>query len=152
MSSFAEFAQEFETEWQADLKGAGVLPDGDHEAELVTCRVERTTDGRWTWLMVFRNEGGSVRDWNNLDHEVGRRIAAEKAAKMQLDIESFADLEAAGEGAVGQVYRITVETKPGDTRDFTNVYMRGHVGVGGQYAQEEKSEQASKLADDDIPF
>lgn len=141
----------YEDDWKESQEGTfsgELLPDGEHDATIRICRVERPSwdDAGWQWAIMFANNDGTV--WLNHDllHEVGRSIAAQNAARLGYR-GSVAKLKEACEQGIFDdlICRIKVATKAGDTRDFTQVYIQRCYGKADQG-------MAAATPDDDIPF
>lgn len=158
--SFKDDMKEFDTQWETDKNAprGGRLPDGPHQTIITESRIEkRQSDGAYSWMTKFKKSEGSIRKWANLEHEVGRSIAAQDAAMMGYE-GVLSDLEdwLTGEGPIGLVCEINVKTKPGSgDRDFTDVYLNRVLGKGdienfGGAGEREPGEPGS--SDDDIPF
>lgn len=133
--------------------GGNMLPDGKHQVQITEFVLERTDEG-WTVTAKFQNEVGSVRKWYNLHREVDRNIFAGDIAMMGYEgPASKADQWIEAEGPIGVIAEINVKTKPGNDRDFTNVYVNRVLGKTA--LQEFDSVPAAGVpvgADDDIPF
>lgn len=165
---FKDEVSEHEDEWndaQANPRPAGsgiqMLKDGPHQVLITEARIEQIND-RWVWLIQFANREGGVRKYGNLDHEVGRRIAAEDAALLGYT-GPLSGLEDACESEmfIGLVCDIRKRTKPGAERDFVDVFINNvHeekstpevFGVNENGASAEESYIPAGRVDDDIPF
>jgi len=121
------------------------LPDGNYQATLTQCRIDRRDDGSEYWFLLFEHEGKTVPKFNNFDSEIGAKISGQdaKALGYHGPKDGLADW-CATEAAIGLICDIKVKTKPGETRDYQNVYLNR---VHGQ-----TSERAAVANDDDIPF
>lgn len=131
---FAEDMAELESDWDEAPTdrpagtGGPMMPDGQHQAMVVEATVsQRESDDHWQLYFKFQNRRGVVRKWSDLDHEVGLRVAKQDAAMLGYE-GKLPGLEDALSGFVGLVCNIAVKTKPGNERDFTNVYINGCVG------------------------
>lgn len=154
-----EMAQHDE-QWSADQAAPrrGRLEDGQHQAMLTELRIEED-DGAYTMIGKFQNKNGSIRKWWNLDHEVGRSIAAEDTKMFGYE-GKMSGLRAycESEEALWLVCEIRVRTKAGKDRDFTDVFVNRVLGKGNKddfLAGDETSQLAGTAAggmDDDIPF
>jgi hypothetical protein len=166
------FAEEMAEAEEAYLEaeaasGPPLFSDGKHQAALTLCRVENGQFG-WQLVLGFRgvdaNTGkpASIRKWHNLPPEPGREGYVKQDLNM-LDYEGpLSGVEAwcISEAAIGLLCDIGVVTKPGEARDYTNVYINrvhGKVDVD-TYAGGPPTEDAGVggsgglQADDDIPF
>jgi hypothetical protein len=158
MSSFSQDMETHDEQWEQDQQAPrrGQLPDGRHSVIITESRIEKDQSDNWTWVTKFQGKEGSIRKWNNLDHEVGRSIAAEDAGMMGYDgklsgLEEWLE----GEGPIDLVCEIAVKTKAGTDRDFTNVYLNRVMGKGtlDDFGGDRDVADASMAsADDDIPF
>lgn len=150
---FKELDEEW-TEAQANPSRPQMMPDGKHQAQVVESRVEQQDDGRWTWVVKFKNEEGSIRKFHNLDHEVGRRIAAEDAALMGYTgpLSGLEKACMAGEfdDLICEI-NIKPSKKQGADRDFKDIYVNRILGKGEPLAADEAAPTGVGL-DDDIPF
>lgn len=162
--SFQDEMEQYDEQWKEDHERERptftTLKDGPHQVIVDECRIEKDDDGLYTWYMRFQNREGSIRKWSNLDHEVGRSVAAQDAKTMGYD-GLLSGLEEACESGIFNdlVLEIKVKTKTGDERDFTNVYINRCLGKGdpASFAQEDSGEEGegaagSSINDDDIPF
>lgn len=132
---FADEMAEFDEQWEEDktkTPTGAVLPDGKWQVLLVESRLEHDSSNEtWTWVLFFQNAQGKVRKWNNLDREVSRSIAAQDAALLGFD-GKLSGLQAwlESEESLFTVVEIAIKTKPGDGRDYTNVYLNRVLGKG----------------------
>lgn len=159
----AEHDEQFDT----DRASGGTLPDGKYqgnEAAIVTeARIDHNDrDDTYTMIMKFEAEypvqtqsgerlvRGSIRKWYNLDNEVGRSICAQDMARFGYD-SKLSELQKACEDEffIGHRVEIAVKTKPGDERDFVNVYVNKVLGKGVVPAP---GAPTNAMGDDDIPF
>lgn len=159
---FADEMEQFDDQWDEDREkerpGFVTLRDGKHQVLCTEAKIIENDDSTYTWQLAFQNKDGSIRKWNNLDHEVGRSVAAQDAKMMGYD-GKMSGLEEACESGVFNdlIVEINVKTRAGDERDFTNVYINRVLGKGdpADFAQQTESEEissGSSVADDDIPF
>lgn len=163
---FAEDMAAHEESWQSGQDnprgpGGNRLPDGKHQAMIAESRVEKSNDGeRWQFTLKFINPQGQVHKWQNLDNETGIEIAAQDAALLGYTGPLSGLEEACASGMFDDlVCGINVKTKPGNERDFVNVYLNTCLGKADnpsdfQPTGEGSSEFAAATAgsDDDIPF
>lgn len=155
---FKDDMEGMDEEWQeaqANPSKPQMLPHGKHQVQVVESRVEQQDDQRWTWVVKFRNEEGSIRKFNNLDHEVGRRIAAEDAALMGYTGPLSGLEEACMAGTFDDlICEINVQPskKQGADRDFVNIYVNRVLGKGEPMAAEEAAVADPSATGDDIPF
>ncbi len=150
---FADEMGQFDDEAEAARQEPrrGILPDGTHQAQIVESRVEER-DGRFAWVIKFSNDKGSINKWNNLDNEIGRKIAIQDADDLGYT-GPLSGLQKACESEIflGIVCEINVKTKAGKDRDYTNVYL--NKVLGKRALPEPGSVPASTAGtDDDIPF
>lgn len=170
MSDFVSDMQQLDGEW-ADFEPRESTGDfgpqlgaGQHQALLVDIAIrQRQSDEHWQLYLKWQNRYGSIRAWRDLDHEVGRSIAMNDLAMLGFEGQSWAEAQAAVDGGQlsNQVCAINVKITPGDTRDFTDVYLNGvsgppddasffdvdaSLGGGGGGAD------FPAASDDDIPF
>ena len=157
-SDMESFDEEFEAAKDKPRPGGVILPDGRHQAIITEARIEHDSVGdRYSMVWQFRNKQGQVRKFFNLDHEVGREIAAQDAALLGYE-GKLSGLEEACESEffIGIVCEIGIKTKPGADRDYTNVYVNRCLGQGDldDYVTEqtEDTPARSSVVDDDIPF
>jgi hypothetical protein len=134
------------------------IPDGQHQAMIVDAGVnQRQSDDHWQFYLKLQNRLGSVRKWSDLDHEIGAQVAKGDLAKLGYDDKPSKLAEHAHE-FIGLVCDIGVKTKPGESRDFTNVYINRVHGKAQDPSMFEVSAEAQEPAfapsasDDDIPF
>lgn len=156
-STFEEEMAGFQEEWaeaQENASTATLLPDGDYQARIVESRVERASWGEWQLAIRWEDMGGagSRWTWDSLEHEVGRSIAAERSKRLGYEGE-LTGLKAyvEGGGFIDLVCAIKVVTKPGDSKDFTNVYVNRCYGKATE-EQLAAAAATSPIDDDDIPF
>lgn len=166
MSSFADEMRQYDEEWAtaaATPRTQGqMLPDGPHQAIIDEARIEQQRDGRWTWNIKFQNKLGSIRKFQNLDHEVGRDIAAKDAVLLGYD-GPLSELQTACESGMflDLLCDIKVKRKPGAEREFVDIYVNRCLGkaaspedykpVGAADADPGTQGQPD-YTDDDIPF
>lgn len=154
MSGFeAEMAQHDEEWREARERGysGADMPDGVRQARVTVSRVQRT-DWGWQWSLRFEALDGSGSVWanRNLEHEVGRSIAAQESAAMGYDGPLSGLEQACAEGTFDDlVCTVKVESVEGEKKTFRNVYVRQVVG-----RREAPPPEAGAPArtDDDIPF
>lgn len=165
MSSFADEMRQYDSEWAeaaAEPRRQGqMLPDGPHQAIIDEARVEQQKDGRWTWNIKFQNQKGSIRKFQNLDHEVGRDIAAKDAVILGYD-GPLSELEKVCQTGffLDLLCDIKVVRKPGDTRDFVDIYVNrclGKAATPDDYkpastTADPGSQGQPSYDDSDIPF
>lgn len=147
MSAFAQEMAQFDEEFDKERARGGQLGDGKYQAQIVEARVEEN-NGLYSWVINFQSPDGRIRKWYNLDHEVGRRIAAQDLSKFGYN-GKLSELETPCEEGffIGLMCAITVKTKPGEDRDYVNVYLDRVLGKGDL-----PDEAAPASQDDDIPF
>jgi hypothetical protein len=145
-TEMAQFDEEFAIDQQTARRGTNVK-DGAYQAQVTESRIEEN-NGLYAWVVVFSVPGeGTVTKWNNLDHEVGRRVAAQDSKRFGYEGKlSELDQACEREDFIGLICEIKVQTKPGDERDFVNVYINRVLGKG------EMPEPGAASTDDDIPF
>lgn len=159
MNTFADDMAQFDEELQDVVPTDGRLPDGNHRVLLTESLMTYDNDKEtWTWEMKFRNKSGGIRKWNNLDRDKSREFAMMDAKRLGYEgpFSGLKDWLDSGE-SLDLICGIKVETKPGDERDFTNVYINQVLGKGtledvGASVQQEPAVAAGSLAEDDIPF
>lgn len=159
--SFKDDMQGFDEQWEADQKRGGQLEDGEYDqARLVECRVEQSEKTQaYQWYFKFEAEvvsgdttyTGAIRKWTNLDGEIGRQIAAQDAKRLGYN-GPLSGLDEACESGMFQdlICAIVVKTKPGQDRDYTNVYINRVHGKGS--VSQASTAPATSATDDDIPF
>jgi len=156
--SFEDEMAQYDEQWEEDKERPtpGQLPDGKYQAAVNECRIEKDDDGTYTWYIKFQNQEGAVRKWTNLDHEVGRSVAAKDAKIMGFEGKLSGLNAACEEGLFNDlICEIVVKTKPGNERDFTNVYINRVLGKGDPNDFEPAAVEAgagTSATDDDIPF
>lgn len=154
---FKDEMEQYDEQWEEDAaKPAGQwkrLGDGQHQVQITESRVEHDdTSDTYTWITKFQNQEGSIRKWYNLDNEVGRSIAAQDSKMLGYEGKLSGLLEwVEAEDPLWMLCEIGVKTKPGDTRDYTNVYLNRVLGKAEPQDFGQAAEPAN-LADDDIPF
>jgi len=155
---FADDMKELDEEWndaQANPSQPRMIM-GKAQAQVVECRVEQQEDERWTWVIKFKNTDGTVRKFGNLDHEVGRRIAAEDAALMGYTGPLSGLEEACMSGMFDDLIceiNVVETKKPGAERDYINVYINRVLGKGEPMSADEVDPAAvGSATGDDIPF
>lgn len=153
------FADEYEqydeehTQESVRERGGGeyrTLPDGTHQVTITESRCAVYND-RWVFELGFDNQNGSVRKFQNLDNEIGRKIALQDADTLGWPYGTKISMleQACEEGRfLNLVCEIRVKTKPGDTRDFTSVYINKVLGRNDQFVPA----AGAPDPDDDIPF
>ena len=156
--SFVDEMEQYDESFDKERESAtaaGVLEDGPHQAQVTESYIDKSDDGRYTWIVKFQNPKGSVRKWYNLDHEVGRSVAASDCKSFGYE-GKLSGLEQACEEEffIGLVCEIKVKTKPGTDRDFTNVYVNRVLGKQdlGDFAADDSPGSSQGNSDDDIPF
>jgi len=154
--SFQDEMEQFDEQWEEDKTRSGVLGDGSYQAAITEARIEQDDNGRFSWMLRFQAKEGSIRKWSNLDHEVGRSIAAQDAKRLGYE-GKLSGLEEACESEffLNLVCEIAVKTKPGSgDRDYTNVYINRVLGKGNaeEYEPAEAGATTGSGSDDDIPF
>lgn len=168
---FEEEMEQYDDQFMRDAASGGILPDGEYPdgagngpAQIVESRVEENDRG-FSWIIKFQADyqvqaesgpmtvTGTVRKWQGLDNEVGRSIAAQDSRRLGYE-GKLSGLKAACESGMFDdlICEIVVKTKPGDTRDFTNVYINNVLGKGDAAKTQEARTPAPVGADDDIPF
>lgn len=149
MSDTSIDVSEYDGEWNELPEPNAQLPDGSYQATVVGSRTVTANEERW-WVLDLRdvNGAGEVTKWSSFDNEVGRRVIKNDSVLMGFDGSGFQELIAAIESGSfdGLVVDINVKTKPGEKRDFTNVY------INRSYPRGEQPTPAAQTADDDIPF
>lgn len=159
MEAFDDEFEEAKDKPRPGGSGGPMLKDGRHQAIIAEARIEHDQQGdRYSMVWQFRNKNGSIRKFFNLDHEVGREIAAQDSALVGYE-GKLSGLQAACEEEffIGLVCEIGVKTKPGTERDYTNVYVNRCLGQGDLADYEPAEGEAvaagqSVTDDDDIPF
>ena len=166
---FEEEMAELDEEWSESASkprtGGNMLPIGKHQVGVAESRVEQQEDGRWTWVIKMKNEDGSIRKFQNLDHEVGRDIAAGDAAIMGYSEGSEAAVAHGLNGKLSHLQKaceagifddlvldinIQPSKKQGNDRDFVNIYINRCLGKGEPVAADDFAPTGAM--DDDIPF
>lgn len=162
--SFEDEMTEFEQMYQdAPTENTNAkMPDGVQQATIKIARVEPQGGERsgWRWALMFANAKGTAWHNMNLDNETGIKIARQTAAVLGYEGSLSGLREACESGQfIDLVCEIKVETKPGNERDFTNVYMRRLLGKaepgagGGEVAVPDAAmDDMPPGGDDDIPF
>lgn len=161
--TFESEMKEFDQQWAEDQERTpGLLPDGvyqgENAAQITECLIQER-DGRYSWVIKFEADytvvkdgktitgHGSVRKFGNLDHEIGRSIAAQDARRLGFNGKLSELRKECEKGTFDDLLcEIKVETKPGTERDFTNVYINKVLGKG------DAATHRSSPTDDDIPF
>lgn len=163
MSSFAEEMAEFDEEWETNAaeprRQVGMLKDGRHQVIIDEARVEKVND-RWVWNVKFQNKEGTIRKFGNLDHEVGRDIAAKDAKILGYTGKMSALEEACQSGFfIDLVVEIGVRRKQGTEREFIDIFVNRCLGKGNpeEYKPTSDAESGATAGvgegvDDDIPF
>lgn len=158
---FKDEMEQHDEAWEVDRESGGLLPDGDYPGAIITeSRLDHDdSDNTYTWVVRWEAEysiqssdkliKGGIRKFYNLDHEVGRSIAAQDSKRLGFD-GKLSELEDANEREefIGLLCDIVVKTKPGETRDFKNVYINRVLGKD----PEAVTAAAASGVDDDIPF
>ncbi len=127
-----EMAEHDEMFEQAEAaSGPPIFTDGQHQVIITVSRVEQSDFG-WQWVLGFRGidsatkKPASIRKWTNLPPENEERAGYLKADLAKLGYEGYlSGLEQAciDEQFIGVVVDIGVKTKPGQERDYTNVFL-----------------------------
>lgn len=138
-----------EDAWEEGLEQApgGVLSDGDYQAKITISRVELAPWNEWQWSLRFEDVNGGGGVWLNCGLSGDERVKFTASVAKRLGYGgSLADLKDACEMGTFDdlICGITVKTKPGETRDFTNVYINSVLG--------KSSEAEAAAKDEDIPF
>jgi hypothetical protein len=180
MSTFAEEMAEYEGAYsQAEASASpNIFTDGKHQAVIVLSRIERSERfDQWQWVLRFQGvdsktrQPASIQKWTNLPPDTDDRHRFLKSDRKRLEDpdwdSSLASLERACEDErfIGLVVDIGVKTKPGNERDYTNVYINSVVqrvndvnewlrrrGVGDTGGSTDDYTESYQHADDDIPF
>lgn len=158
MSTYEEEMAEYSAtaDEQSHESGGNRLPEGQYQAQIKISRVEKSQRfDNWQWFVVYEDLGGAGEQpmWYDLENEIGQGIARkvafalgwEDAAKdgWLLKLKAVAD-----EGFfLDKVVDINVRWKPGETRDFAQVFINKLHGDGVPGGR-----TAAPLDDDDIPF
>lgn len=148
--SMEEYEEEFESIPEEGFVTGPELPDGTHQAVISQSRMVAKEDRRW-WLLEFTgtSTSGMINRWFDLDNEIDRAFMKKSAIALGYRAESF-------QGIIDEVLagrfddlevEIFVKTKPGDKRDFKNVYVNKAYQTG-----EARPDSPVLPADDDIPF
>jgi hypothetical protein len=151
--SFTDDMKEHDQHWtetQEQAQEYAVLPDGDYQALIKIARVEKK-DWGWEWALMFNDTGGKGSVWSNmnLDDEMGREIAAKNAKRLGYEGSLSGLEEACGSGLFDDLLvEITVRTKAGEKRDFTNTYIQRNLG------KQEPGEAFAEAFEDEssVPF
>lgn len=166
MEQFDEEFEEAKDKPRPSGKYGPILPDGKHQAMILEARIEHDTQNnndRYSMVWQFGNKDGGIRKFFNLDHEVGREIAAQDAALCGYG-GKLSGLQAACEEEffIGLVCEIGIKTKAGGDRDYANTYVNRCLGQGTMedftwVGSEDGTAavgagSASVTDDDDIPF
>lgn len=159
---FADEMEQFDEQWEEDKirerpgQDFKTLPDGKHQVLISESKIIQNDSGAYSWFMRFQNKQGSIRKWNNLDHEVGRSVAALDGKMLGYEGKLTGLEEACETGMFDDlICEINIKTKPGEERDFTNVYINRVLGKGdpADFAEGGEGEGSQEsVADDDIPF
>jgi hypothetical protein len=165
---FEDQMADFDDQFDAD-KEAGTLPDGTYSpARVIEARVEQQEDDSynmvWKFEAVYDDEAGneitgSIRKWWNditgTDEKAinGRKYLAKDMKRVGYEGRASGLLQACeNEDFIGLECEIVVKTKPGDTRDYTNVYINRLSPGSASASGEPVAAGAAVGADDDIPF
>ncbi len=163
-------AEELYEETEAAVPTGGLLSDGRHQAIISELYVE---EGTYGWQLCWKFTGkdsktgglGHARKWDDLPPSEERM----KYFKADLDMIGFrgklSDIQAwcEAENGIGLVCTIFIQTKTGEKRDYTNVYINGCTGdkvdvdeyvANLGFSKDTAVATASAMAggDDDIPF
>jgi hypothetical protein len=158
---FKDEMKEYDEQFVKDAAESGILADGKYVgAEVTEARLEQNSeDETWTAVMKFVVEGeGAVRKWYNLDNEYGRTFLAQDTRKMGYQGPlSEIEKQFKDEAFIGMICDVTVKTKAGDGRDFTNVYVDRVHGKGADVTPSRAGGDGGPAGggtadDDDIPF
>lgn len=124
--------------WEDENLGKGggnfgpEMPPGKHQALLVAIQFQPETQDRGEQLfMRFQNSRGQAPKWTDIEHEIGGRIAGGDLRILGFTGNSWAEAKAAVESGQFEnlVCEINIKVKPGDTRDFRDVYLNACLGV-----------------------
>jgi hypothetical protein len=129
VTSFEQDMAQFHDDWaeaQETERTGGVLEDGDYQVRITESRVEKSDWQEWQWALRYEDlaSPGFIHSWDSLEHEVGRRIGAERAKQLGYEgpIEGLG--KACEDGQfIDLVCDIRVKTKKGENRDFRSVYI-----------------------------
>jgi hypothetical protein len=147
--SFESEHEQYDDEWaEEDLvsPGGSLLPDGSHQVIVRESRIEEP-DWGWQFVLKFGNNDGVITKWQNLDNDVGRKIALTDARMLGYE-GPLSGLRAACESGqfLDKLCEINIKTTAGDTRDFKNIYLNRVLGVV------EARTPLTTESSDDIPF
>ena len=146
---FEEDMTEYEEVWDAapESSSGQLLPDGLHQVSIKISRVEKK-DWGWEFALMFANAEGTAWSNINLDNDKGVEIAKQVAAFLGFHGPITGLKEYCETGAfLDLVCDVQVKTKAGETRDFTNVYIKR------VYDTSDSQDAAPAAGDDsDIPF
>lgn len=145
--------------------GPVVFSDGSHQAIITVARVE---EGQYGWQLILGFKGtdtntknpASIRKWHNLPPEGGReQYLAGDLVLLGYDYKErgLGEIEKAcvDEEFINLVCDIGVKTKPGEERDYTNVFLNRVHGKGDPEAfvtAGAPTAETAPITDDDIPF
>jgi hypothetical protein len=147
---------EYDSEYAALPDPDAELPAGAYQAEVVGSRTVRASDQQ-QWVLDLRDRGGKgkVTLWMSFDRgEKSREFIKKNAVLMGYRGETFTGIVQAVENGSfdGAIVDITVKISPGETRDFTDVYINrcyaGPLIEGDGFVPEADA----AATDDDIPF
>lgn len=144
--------------WDEAQEKAGqftVLPDGSYQARVTESRVEEATWGETQFCLKFEDTAGagSVRIWDSLEHPVGVAIAAEHAKALGYTGKRAGLVTACENGEfIDLICEIRVKTKPGEKRDFQQVYINRVLGKAAAGETLPDAGFAAPDDGDDIPF
>lgn len=145
---------------QADGEFGPTLADGDYQGRITISRIEHPSwdDSVWQLYLQWTDTQGSgtCPQWLSLDpnDEIGFSIAARVCKQLGYD-GNLAGLRGhvEGGGFIDLVCDIRVKTKPGQTRDFKQVYVnRVHGKATDPIQPRDPGSDRPPLNDDDIPF
>lgn len=135
MSNFAEEMAEHEEAYQAAESKAGtpLFSEGQHQGIITIARVEPGQYG-WQWVLGLKGidsntkKPAAIRRWFNVPPKTegaAGQLKADRALLGDPDSDYLAKLQASCEAEVfiGVVVDFRVVIKPGDERDFTDIYL-----------------------------
>lgn len=147
--TFGEDVAQYQDNWQEGQEQApgGTLPDGDYQAKITISRVELAPWDEWQFSLRFEDVNGAGGVWLNCGLGDAERVKFTAGVAKRLGYDGpVTELKAACEN--GQfddlVCAIRIKTKPGEKRDFTNVYINDVLG--------KSAAAVAASSDDDIPF
>lgn len=131
----------------------GRLAAGTYQAEITAARVESSEWGESLFIQ-WRDldSGGTVPSYDNLDTEIGARIAGQRLAMFGIYLEHINDVRDACERELllGRAAVIRVTEKEKDGKTYRNVYINSVFAPG--HGRGDDAEPDASFGDDDIPF